>query len=137
MWHCLYTCFFYYFQFQTTTRWYHYITVEPTLFFYMMAFMITNVVEQTFYIFKACTINHGYSPEICYDISSNKTINSEVQVILNFFYSQLKCYFRRVLTLIMHPLYSSLTNLLSRTYLIHILSIVTCEFYYFITRVLS
>lgn len=69
-------------QYPVTKRWYHYVTVEPTMFFYMMAFMITNVVEQTFYIFKACTVNHGYSPEICYNITSNATINTEVQVIL-------------------------------------------------------
>ncbi|XP_026333444.1 proton-coupled folate transporter, partial [Hyposmocoma kahamanoa] len=72
-------------EYQVTKRWYHYVTVEPTMFFYMMAFMITNVVEQTFYIFKACTVNHGYSPEVCYNITSNTTINTEVQVTVTSF----------------------------------------------------
>lgn len=50
------------------------------MFFYMMAYMITSVVEQTFYVFKACTINHGYSEDICHNISSYPSINVEVQV---------------------------------------------------------
>lgn len=50
------------------------------MFFYMLAFMITNVIEQTFYVFKACTVNHGYSEEICYNISDYKDIKTEVQV---------------------------------------------------------
>lgn len=50
------------------------------MFFYMMAYMITNVIEQTFYVFQACRVNHGYSEEICYNISNYQEINSEVQV---------------------------------------------------------
>ncbi|CAH2034555.1 unnamed protein product, partial [Iphiclides podalirius] len=66
--------------------WYKYVTVEPVMFFYMLAFMITNVIEQTFYMFKACTVNHGYSEEICYNISSYKEINTEVQVTVSTFH---------------------------------------------------
>lgn len=50
------------------------------MFFYMMAYMITNVIEQTFYMFQACTVNHGYSADICYNISNYDEINKEVQV---------------------------------------------------------
>ncbi|CAK1588674.1 unnamed protein product [Parnassius mnemosyne] len=56
------------------------------MFFYMLAFMITSVIEQTFYVFKACTINHGYSEEICHNISSYKEINNEVQVTVSTFH---------------------------------------------------
>lgn len=66
--------------------WHSYITVEPVMFFYMMAFMITNVIEQTFYVFRACTVNHGYSEEICYNISSYDDINNEVQVTVSTFH---------------------------------------------------
>ncbi|CAH4038424.1 proton-coupled folate transporter [Pieris brassicae] len=69
-----------------TRSWYQYITVEPVMFFYMMAFMITNVIEQTFYLFRACTVNHGYSVDICYNISSYDTINKEVQVTTSLFH---------------------------------------------------
>ncbi|XP_063546630.1 probable peptidoglycan muropeptide transporter SLC46 [Cydia strobilella] len=66
--------------------WYKYVTVEPTMFLYMMAYMITNVVEQTFYVFRACNVDHGYSEEICYNITSYKEINQEVQVTVSTFH---------------------------------------------------
>ncbi|CAH0716106.1 unnamed protein product, partial [Brenthis ino] len=66
--------------------WYKYITVEPVMFFYMMAYMITNVIEQTFYMFQACTVNHGYSADICYNISNYDDINKEVQVTVSTFH---------------------------------------------------
>lgn len=48
--------------------WYKYITVEPTMFLYMMAFMVTAVVESVFIVYKACTVNHGFSHEICMNL---------------------------------------------------------------------
>ncbi|KAJ8737252.1 hypothetical protein PYW07_000523 [Mythimna separata] len=66
--------------------WYKYITVEPPMFLYMMAYMITNVIEQTFYVFQACTVNHGYSPEVCHNISSYDDINKEVQLTVSTFH---------------------------------------------------
>lgn len=42
--------------------------------------MITSVIEQTFYVFRACTVNHGYSEDICYNINEHEEINNEVQV---------------------------------------------------------
>ncbi|XP_063838123.1 probable peptidoglycan muropeptide transporter SLC46 isoform X2 [Ostrinia nubilalis] len=56
------------------------------MFFYMMAFMITSVIEQTFYVFRACNVNHGYSEEICYDISKYSDINNEVQMTVSVFH---------------------------------------------------
>lgn len=52
------------------------------MFLYMMAYMITNVIEQSFYVFQACTVNHGYSADVCYNISNYDEINKEVQVKL-------------------------------------------------------
>lgn len=54
---------------------------------YMMAYMITNVVEQAFYVYKACTVNHGYNATICHNINDveYKDILKNVQVILLLF----------------------------------------------------
>lgn len=62
------------------TKWYKKITVEPTMFLYMFAFMLTSVVEQAFYLHRACVTNHGYSEEICNNLDQNDTIKKEVQV---------------------------------------------------------
>lgn len=50
--------------------------------FYMMAFMITSVVEQAFFIHKACRVNHGLNATICDNLTADehKDINKEVQV---------------------------------------------------------
>lgn len=73
-------------MFEKKKPWYKYITVEPPMFFYMMAFMLTNVIEQTFYVFQACTINHGYSEEICNNISHYEEINKEIQITVTTFH---------------------------------------------------
>lgn len=63
-------------------RWYQHITVEPTMFLYMFAFQLTSVIEQAFFIYKACTVNHNYSHEICSDLTNKNytDIKKEVQV---------------------------------------------------------
>lgn len=63
-------------------KWFQYITVEPTMFFYMFAFQLTSVIEQAFFVYKACRVNHNYSSEICDHITdANYTdIKAEVQV---------------------------------------------------------
>ncbi|KRF83911.1 uncharacterized protein Dvir_GJ12612, isoform C [Drosophila virilis] len=45
------------------------ISVEPTMFLYMFAFMITSVVEQNFFLQKACSVNNNFSAEICANIN--------------------------------------------------------------------
>lgn len=49
---------------------------------YMFAFMITSVVEQAFFVYKTCRVNHNYTEEICVNINqANYTdIKKEVQV---------------------------------------------------------
>lgn len=63
-------------------RYLNLITVEPSMSFYMMAFMITSVVEQAFFIHKACRVNHGLNATICDNLTADehKDINKEVQV---------------------------------------------------------
>ncbi|XP_050507797.1 proton-coupled folate transporter isoform X2 [Diabrotica virgifera virgifera] len=62
-------------------HYFKYVTVEPTMLLYMMAFMTTNVAEQSFYVYKTCTINHGYNKTICDNINAPeyKNISKEVQ----------------------------------------------------------
>lgn len=58
------------------------ITVEPTMVLYMMAFMITSVIEQAFFVYKACRVNHGYNETVCRNINQEQyeNITKEVQV---------------------------------------------------------
>lgn len=67
-------------------RWYRKITVEPSMFLYMMAFMLTSVVEQVFFLYKACTVNHGYSHDICINIENYQEIKKEVQITTSTFH---------------------------------------------------
>ncbi|CAH0564017.1 unnamed protein product [Brassicogethes aeneus] len=64
------------------------ITVEPTLVLYMMAFMVTSVVEQAFFVHKACTVDHGYNATICDNISDEqyKNISKEIQITVSTFH---------------------------------------------------
>lgn len=61
----------------------NYITVEPTMVLYMMAYMITSVVEQAFYVYKACTVNHGYNQTICENINDEKYEDALKKVQVN------------------------------------------------------
>ncbi|XP_055544588.1 proton-coupled folate transporter [Wyeomyia smithii] len=69
-----------------TERWYRRITVEPSMFLYMMAFMLTSVVEQVFFLYKACTVNHGFSHDICINIENYQDIKKQVQVTTSTFH---------------------------------------------------
>lgn len=50
------------------------------MFLYMLAFMLTSVIEQAFFLEKACLVNHGYSPEVCSQLDTNNTLKKEIQV---------------------------------------------------------
>ncbi|EFN75365.1 uncharacterized protein LOC105191424 isoform X2 [Harpegnathos saltator] len=65
--------------------WLQKISVEPTMWLYMMAFMFTSVVEQAFFVHKACRVDHGYSEEICLHLNENKNIQTEVQKTVSEF----------------------------------------------------
>ncbi|CAL7942134.1 unnamed protein product [Xylocopa violacea] len=67
-------------------NWIKDVSVEPTLWLYMMAYMITSVVEQAFFVDKACRVDHGYSEEICSKLNDNQTIKAEVQVTVSEFH---------------------------------------------------
>ncbi|XP_015521676.2 solute carrier family 46 member 3 isoform X1 [Neodiprion lecontei] len=66
--------------------WIRYVTIEPTMWLYMMAYMTTSVVEQAFYVNKACRVDHGLSEEICDNLSENDTLQTEVQVTVSTFH---------------------------------------------------
>lgn len=59
---------------------YQKISVEPTLFLYMFAFMTTSVVENVFFVYKACTVNHNHPHNVCINIENFTDIKKEVQV---------------------------------------------------------
>lgn len=60
-------------------KWFRKISVEPTMVLYMLAFMLTSVIENVFFVYKACTVNHGYSHEICMEIEKYNETKAEVQ----------------------------------------------------------
>ncbi|XP_073840466.1 lysosomal proton-coupled steroid conjugate and bile acid symporter SLC46A3 isoform X2 [Musca autumnalis] len=67
--------------------WYKEISVEPTMFLYMFAFMITSVVEQDFFLQKACRVNNNFTDEICEHIkdSENAAYKKQVQITTAWF----------------------------------------------------
>lgn len=56
------------------------ISVEPTVWLYLLAFMITNIVEKTFYIFKTCKNTLNYDTETCLNLELNNDIK---KIVLN------------------------------------------------------
>lgn len=66
----------------------NYITVEPTMFLYMMAFMLTTVIEQAFFVNKACRVDIGYNQSICDNIhlKNYSDYNKEVQLVVSTFH---------------------------------------------------
>lgn len=63
-----------------------YTTVEPVMWLYMMAYMITSVVEQAFFVHKACTVDHGFSEEVCRKLKDNTTVKETVQLTVSDFH---------------------------------------------------
>ncbi|XP_059483676.1 proton-coupled folate transporter [Neocloeon triangulifer] len=55
------------------------VTTEPVMFLYMFAYMLTSVVEQRFYVDRACRVDLNFSDEICSNIESNSTEKVVVQ----------------------------------------------------------
>ncbi|KAF7988288.1 hypothetical protein HCN44_009933 [Aphidius gifuensis] len=45
-------------------KWVRYVSVEPTMWLYMMAFMTTTVIEQSLFSYKACRVDHNLTEEI-------------------------------------------------------------------------
>ncbi|XP_014292821.1 probable peptidoglycan muropeptide transporter SLC46 isoform X2 [Halyomorpha halys] len=56
------------------------IGVEPVMFLYMAAFMTTTVVEEQFFVYKACSVNLGYPKNICHHINEKIYTNYSTQV---------------------------------------------------------
>jgi len=55
------------------------------MFLYMMAFMLTSVIEQAFFVDKACRVNLNFSDIICSNLADSqyKEYNKQVQVSFN------------------------------------------------------
>ncbi|XP_043796786.1 thymic stromal cotransporter homolog isoform X2 [Apis laboriosa] len=56
------------------------------MWLFMMAFMITSVVEQAFFVYKSCRVDHGYSEKICSNLNDNETIKTAVQLTVSNFH---------------------------------------------------
>ncbi|XP_048516273.1 proton-coupled folate transporter-like isoform X2 [Athalia rosae] len=70
---------------QSYFGWIRHATVEPTMWLYVMAFMINSVVEQSFFIYKSCLVDHGLSVKTCETLAENDTLQAQVQVtVANF-----------------------------------------------------
>ncbi|XP_058791948.1 proton-coupled folate transporter isoform X2 [Phymastichus coffea] len=63
-----------------------FISVEPTMWLYMMAYMITSIVEQAFFIQKACSADLGYSELICSNLNRDKNKQIKEKVIVSEFH---------------------------------------------------
>lgn len=64
------------------------IGVEPVMFLYMAAFMTTTVVEEQFFVYKACSVNLGYPKNICHHINEliYKNYSTQVQIEVSKFH---------------------------------------------------
>lgn len=65
---------------ESPSRWYQYVTVEPTMFLYMFAFQLTSVIEQEFFVRRSCMVNHNYNASICENLKNYPDIQKEVKV---------------------------------------------------------
>lgn len=59
------------------------IGVEPVMFLYMGTYMMTSVVGEQFFLFKACSVNLGFPKNICDHImdKANQNYSKQVQVL--------------------------------------------------------
>lgn len=56
------------------------------MFLYMIAYMLTSVIEQAFYVYKACRVNHQYTDQICHELELHDDIKKEVQITVSNFH---------------------------------------------------
>lgn len=56
------------------------------MFLYMLAYMLTSVIEQAFYVYKACRVNHQYPESICHELELHDDIKREVQLTVSNFH---------------------------------------------------
>lgn len=63
-----------------------FVTVEPTMMLYMMAFMITHVYEQSYYVYKACTANCKFNETVCRNLNEYPEQNAIVQSVVSTFH---------------------------------------------------
>ncbi|XP_054277315.1 proton-coupled folate transporter [Macrosteles quadrilineatus] len=68
--------------------WWAKISVEPVMFLYMGSYMVSSVVEQAFFVHKACMVDVGLPADVCANISAkeNEEYNKRVQVVVSTFH---------------------------------------------------
>ncbi|XP_046662157.1 proton-coupled folate transporter [Homalodisca vitripennis] len=80
-----------YYQINTDTRpkpWYTKISVEPVMFLYMASYMLSTVVEQAFFVHKACTVDLRLPADTCAAINTeeHKEDYKKVQIVVSTFH---------------------------------------------------
>lgn len=55
------------------------------MFLYMMAFMLTSVVEQAFFVDKACRVNLKFSDTICSNLADKQYMEYNKRVQVRFY----------------------------------------------------
>lgn len=70
---------------------------------YMMAYMLTSVVEQSFFVYKACSSNHHLDDTICNNITAdeNEDYNKEVQVNMETVFSKAIVYYANIMFMLL------------------------------------
>jgi MFS transporter, PCFT/HCP family, solute carrier family 46, member 3 len=52
----------------------------------LVLFQTTSVIEYQFFVFKSCTVNHGHSKEICFEIEKYNETKKEAQLTTSNFF---------------------------------------------------
>lgn len=72
-------------SFKLSKPWYKHISVEPVMFMYMFAQMLTNVIEQDLVVQKVCRVNLNLSTEICENVKQSN-FSVHVQKTTSIYY---------------------------------------------------
>lgn len=69
---------------QQSLSWWRKISVEPVMFLYMGSFMLNTVLEQAFFVYKACTVDLKLPADICANISAKENQENYKRVQVSF-----------------------------------------------------
>lgn len=63
------------------------------MFLYMLAFMLTTVIEQELFVQKSCLVNNNFTKEVCDNLKNETYNSSSIAVQVGFIYNQFHfCY---------------------------------------------
>lgn len=63
------------------------------MFLYMLAFMLTTVIEQELFVQKACLVNNNFTKEVCDNLKNETYNSSSIAVQVCFFYNKFNIYY--------------------------------------------